>query len=85
MCRRIFLPDDSGAGACGMPTKSIIDTLRNEHHLLTSRQIATMLSVSLDTLYDWCKQGALPHMRIDRSFKFDPVEIANWLEEREIK
>lgn len=44
-----------------------------------------MLSVSLDTLYDWCKQGALPHMRIDRSFKFDPVEIANWLEEREIK
>lgn len=83
--RRISLLADIRRRVCGMATKSIIESLRSEHRLLTSRQIATMLSVNLDTLYDWCKQGAVPYMRIGRNFKFDPAEIANWLEKREVK
>lgn len=55
--------------------------LRSLKNLLSSRQVADLLSVHLETLYRWTADG-FPCVRVRGRLKFDPLAIAAYLEER---
>ena len=52
----------------------------NETLLLTSIQAAKALSISARTLWQLKKDGKLPFVRIYRSVRYDPKDIAAFIE-----
>jgi len=52
----------------------------NETLLLTSIQAAKALSISARTLWQLKKEGKLPFVRIYRSVRYDPKDIAAFIE-----
>lgn len=53
--------------------------------LLTADLAAEALGVSVSTVYAWIEAvpARLPHVRLGpRCVRFDPVELAHWIEER---
>ncbi|MDE3018832.1 MAG: helix-turn-helix domain-containing protein [Nitrospirota bacterium] len=48
--------------------------------LLTVDELAKELQVSPSTLYAWAKQGKIPCCTPNGIVRFDPEEIARWLE-----
>ena len=60
-----------------------IARIREIDHPLTAKELACLLHVGQVTIYDWCDWGAIPHARLNRcTVRFDPGEIAEWLERR---
>ena len=51
--------------------------------LLTLREAAETLSVSISTLRAWCKGGPMiPVIRMGRDLRFDPDELWAWVKKR---
>jgi excisionase family DNA binding protein len=51
--------------------------------LLTTREVADLLSVSCETVLRYWRSGSLPGYRLaSNSLRFDVCDIAAWLEER---
>ena len=50
--------------------------------LLTVAQVADLLGVSPKTVYAWVGQGRLSCVRLPGRLRFDPGELASWLEAR---
>jgi excisionase family DNA binding protein len=51
--------------------------------LLTTREVADLLSVSCETVLRYWRTGSLPGYRLaSNSLRFDACDIAAWLEER---
>lgn len=48
--------------------------------LLTSKQAATMLSISERTLYALAKSGEITAVRIGRAVRYDPQDLRAWIE-----
>ncbi len=63
---------------------TLVDALRARKGLLTVRELAELLSCHQMTLYGWAREGKLPHLRVGARLKFDPVEVAEWLEWRSV-
>lgn len=47
--------------------------------LVDAKEIAQQLGLSPSTVYKWCYQSKIPHYRLGRAVRFDPVEIWEWL------
>jgi excisionase family DNA binding protein len=43
---------------------------------LTLLEVATTLSISIYTLYSWCRKGLLPYYKIGREIRFAETEIS---------
>lgn len=50
--------------------------------LLTVYEVADLLGKSREWVYRQADVGNLPVIRVGRSIRFDPTEIAAWLDER---
>lgn len=51
--------------------------------LLTTRQLASVLAVSPETVLRWWRRGELPGYRLGSNvLRFDPNEVHDWLERR---
>ena len=55
--------------------------------LLTAKQVADRLQISLSTVYLWVDQGVLPCIALSRGtrkrcLRFDEEALEHWLEER---
>lgn len=48
--------------------------------LITSREAATLLSISERTLWTLTNKGDLPCVRIGRSVRYDPRDLEVWIE-----
>lgn len=57
---------------------------KTSKRLLTIRQAAEALSVSVSTLRVWCRSGApmVPVVRMGRDLRFDPEELWEWVRKR---
>lgn len=56
---------------------------KTKKRLLTLRQAAETLSVSVSTLRAWCKGGPMiPVVRMGRDLRFDPDELWEWVRKR---
>lgn len=68
-------------GCCPFTTKqpaAVIDSST----LLTPRQTAGLLSISLSTLYRMVERRDLAALRVSRTLRFAPADIAAYLEAR---
>jgi excisionase family DNA binding protein len=50
--------------------------------LLNVADVAALLKVRRRKVYDLIRDDALPHMKVDRSYRFVIAELAQWLESR---
>jgi excisionase family DNA binding protein len=53
--------------------------------LLKAREVAALLNVPDQTVYQWVSQRKIPHYKIGKSVRFDPAEIAEWLRGRKVE
>ena len=50
--------------------------------LLTAKQLAEKLQVSLSTVYFWAHAGFVPHIKLRKCVRFRESEIREWLKRR---
>jgi excisionase family DNA binding protein len=56
-------------------------TTQAREALLTAQDVAQMLGVSIDTIYDWIADGTLPAVRLtSRTLRFTPAAIDEFVE-----
>lgn len=59
---------------------STSETIQARDGLLTIRQAAQYLAVSVSTLYGWVWQRRIPFVKIGRALRFDPRDLAAFIE-----
>lgn len=61
---------------------SIRERLCHRETLLTSKEVMAILGVTRDTLCDWVRAGKIAAYKMSDGYKFEPVEVADWLDAR---
>ena len=64
---------------------TLIETLKGRQGLMDAKEVAPLLDMNKEVLYRKVKAGLVPHFRILGQVKFDPVVLAEWLEERQVR
>jgi excisionase family DNA binding protein len=64
--------------------ETLVQTLRARTGLLTIAQVSELLGFHEVTLRNWVRAGKLPAVRIAGQWRFDPAELAGWVEARRI-
>ncbi len=56
----------------------------NERPYLTAEEVAELLSVSVDTVRNWCtrKKNKLPAFKIGREWRIEKTDLDNFIQER---
>ena len=49
------------------------------HDLMTVEELAEYLRVKTSTVYEWAKNGKIPAAKVGRLWRFDRVEVENWV------
>ncbi len=55
-------------------------SLESIERLLTPAEVARILSVNVKTIYEWAELGIIPSLKLGGCVRFDPKQIAIWLE-----
>jgi excisionase family DNA binding protein len=63
-------------------TMTLIDKLKTIDRALTVPELAKLLHLGKTAIYDMVRRGAIPCIRFGYSVRFDPQEIAEWLQKR---
>jgi excisionase family DNA binding protein len=63
---------------------SLIQKLRARSDLLTVAEVSQLLGFHEVTVRNWARLGRLPAARIGGQWRFDPAELAGWVEARKI-
>jgi excisionase family DNA binding protein len=66
-----------------MGKETLVQKLHGMDTLLDSKQVIRMLGVHICTLQIWTRRGEIPFLRVGRSVRFDPAQLAKWLEKRQ--
>lgn len=53
--------------------------------LLTIKEVSEATGFSVKTLYAWCKDRKIPHIRISNDLRFDQQIIENWIQNRTVR
>lgn len=64
------------------PTRSLAETIRARRKAIKIEEVADILSLSQTTLYDWVRTRQIPSYRMGTTIRFDPKELADWLDKR---
>lgn len=51
-------------------------------NLMTAKEVGLKLGVHHKTVYEWAKLNRIPHVRLGRSIRFRPQELAEWLRKK---
>jgi len=54
-----------------------------ERCLINAHQVAEMIGMRVDYVYELAKRGEIPHQRFGRTLRFRRGAIEDWLRERE--
>ena len=58
--------------------------LRRRNTALTSTELCELINVHPVTLREWARAGRVPAYRIGREWRYDPDEVADWLDHRAV-
>ena len=60
--------------------------IRAKKTALKVKDVADLIGVHVDTIYDWAKakRNPIPHFRIGATLRFDPALIAPWFESKQV-
>jgi putative molybdopterin biosynthesis protein len=50
--------------------------------LLTVQEVADLLRVHRNTVYEWVSRGEMRAIRVGNRLRFDPEDVSRWLGER---
>lgn len=64
------------------PSPTIVDQLRSRTSLLTGAEVMALLNISRNGLCTWVRAGRIPALRLGKDNRFDPMALADWLEQR---
>ena len=59
---------------------TLIEQLRSKKKALTVEELAGLLCVAVRTLYKEVEDDHIPFFRVRSSIRFDPHQVADWLE-----
>jgi excisionase family DNA binding protein len=59
---------------------TLAERLRSENKALTVEELAGLLGVAIRTMYQEVEDDRIPFFRVRSSIRFDPHQVANWLE-----
>jgi excisionase family DNA binding protein len=62
----------------------LLEKLNSMEHALTVAEVAKLLGFGKTAIYDMVRRGAIPHIRVGYSVRFDPREIAGWIQHRSV-
>ena len=62
--------------------KTVCETLRSMKGMLTAPQLAELLGFHPKYVYEIAREGHIPCYRVRGAVRFDPCEIATWLQQR---
>jgi len=63
---------------------TVIQSIREMKNLITVPILATKTGLSKKAIYNCVERGTIPYLRLGTAIRFDPKEIADWLEQRHI-
>jgi excisionase family DNA binding protein len=63
---------------------TVVATLRTRTTFISATELAALLNVTRMSVHLWAKDGTLPHYRVNTRLRFDPAEVAEWLERRRV-
>jgi len=61
--------------------ETLVQQLNARTDLLTIAEVSDLLGFHEVTLRNWVRAGKLPAVRIAGQWRFDPAELAGWVEE----
>jgi len=64
--------------------ETLVQKLRARGGLLTIAEVSDLFGFHEVTLRNWARAGRLPGMLIAGQWRFDPAELAGWVEARRI-
>jgi len=64
--------------------ETLVQKLRSRAGLLTIAEVSDLLGFHEVTLRNWVRSGKLPAVRIAGQWRFDPAELAGWVEARKM-
>jgi excisionase family DNA binding protein len=70
---------DSGSAAGSQDPVDVFDHLARCSNLLTTKELAALLTVSPKTVYSYVTRNIIPHYKIASSVRFRARDIAEWL------
>ena len=62
---------------------SILDDLESRSCVLKVKELAVILRVSEDAVYDGAEDGSIPSFTFRKQLRFDPQTIAYWLRKKD--
>ena len=63
---------------------STLEYLRSKTGYIGVRETADLIDYNRYTVLDWARDGKIPTTRIGNSIKIDRMQLADWLEARQI-
>ena len=64
---------------------SLAQRLRSKNKALTVEELADLLGVAIRTVYTEVEDNRIPFFRIRSSIRFDPHQVADWLEAKMVE
>ena len=52
--------------------------------LITIREAARYTGIKATTLYRWVNQRKIPHIKMGRLVKFDPIKLDEWIKQQTV-
>jgi excisionase family DNA binding protein len=83
MAARFQLPKFDSARSFADPPgyeMTLVEQLRSKKKALTVEELADILCIAIRTLYKEVEDDHIPFFRVRTSIRFDPHQIADWLE-----
>lgn len=62
----------------------VFDYLKQADRLLTTQDLARLLSIHPKTIYAYVRRRRIPHYKIEANVRFRGPEIAEWLRRRAV-
>jgi excisionase family DNA binding protein len=59
---------------------TIVEQLRSRKHALTVKELAELLSLDEETVRRYVRRGHIPYFKVGETIRFDPQQVANWLD-----
>ena len=63
--------------------ETLCQTLATMNFYLNVNDVSELLGVQRETIYRYCKENFLPHVKIGNNLRFDPRLLAIWIQEHE--
>jgi excisionase family DNA binding protein len=64
------------------PSTLFFATFARLPEILTAKDLAKALQISVKTIYAYVQRGLIPYIRIESNVRFSKHQVQRWLEER---